>query len=69
MGDMADWIIENGLCDDEEPLYDYGGAKACRNCGEGGLHWENLGTRGLPQWVLCKESGQMHDCKVRPYNA
>ena len=66
MGDMADYI--NDPWDPDVPLHDYGGVKACRCCGKGGLHWEDRDGK----WVLCGFAGfksVIHDCPVKPLPA
>ena len=63
MGEMADWVNDNGEI--EELLYGYGGTKSCRCCGKDGLHWVNSGTRRNTRWLLADSLG-IHQCKVNP---
>jgi len=60
MGDIADWIIEEGEMAD---LWDNGYYRGitCKYCGKNGLRWENLGTQEKPKWRLFNSKG-IHLC-------
>jgi hypothetical protein len=60
MGDMADWVNDNGEI--ENLLYGPGGSIACRYCGTSGLHWENIGTKLHPIWRLFDDQCVIHSC-------
>lgn len=60
MGDMADWIIDNGI---DELIYDNGGFVSCKYCNEDYLHWENIDGK----WRLANEKCVIHKCK--PYES
>ena len=60
MGDIADWMLDQAL---EQGLYEYGGLKTCRCCGQSDLHWGQLDNG---KWVLVTASGQLHHCPVNP---
>lgn len=64
MGDMADWIIENGELD---VLYDEGDEMACSYCGQCGLKWAMIAGRprsilNPPVYRLVDENGKVHSC-------
>jgi len=61
MGDMADWVNDNGMI--EDVLYGYEGTLKCKYCGKEGLSWYNLGSRGKPNWRLQEEDGTIHECE------
>ncbi len=63
MGDMADWINDNGMLD--ELLYGSGGTKSCKYCGKGDLSWSNIGSRNHPIWRLC-DGNLVHNCPINP---
>jgi len=69
MGDMADFIIDQGMNawsyddDDEFPMDKDGvmlvnNQHRCRYCGCGGLHWANT----LHGWRLAASTGKIHSC-------
>ena len=65
MGDMADWVNDNGFWailtgeDQEEPT-----PVKCRNCNEDNLHWETSPDDG--KWRLYDSTCKIHKCPVRP---
>lgn len=64
MGEMADWINENGEWDEllngreSNPL-----PHTCKYCGLEGCYWCNIGTENSPKWRLIEPNGQIHTCK------
>lgn len=56
---MADYTLD---CMDDDILYEFGGTRTCRCCGQDGLIWEKT-IKG--KWVLCGEKG-IHQCPVKP---
>jgi len=62
MSDMVDYLFESeftpNLEDGEQPLYEYGGMKSCRRCGESGLSWMSVDGK----WRLGAD-GIEHRCK------
>ena len=61
MGDITDSIIQGYTFDNG--LYEYGGTKRCRYCGEGGLHWDLTNER---RYRLANSSGVWHTCRAYP---
>jgi hypothetical protein len=65
MGEMADWINDNGFFamlmgeDILEPSL-----VMCRNCGEGNLHWDISPDNN--KWRLYDRNCKLHNCPVRP---
>ncbi len=69
MADMADYyldlafnVYEDEREDDDGPARFW---KACRCCGAGLLHWENLDGK----WRLFDESRRLHECSKVPLPA
>ena len=66
MGDMADWIIENGIDDCVYDLDLHDGfemrSKRCKYCGKDGFVWINQGTKKSPRWRLMTKTGKLHSC-------
>jgi hypothetical protein len=64
MGDMADFIIENGILsqfyEDPDPRE---GTTTCKYCSEDILVWGNIGSKKKPIWRLHNEDGTLHSCK------
>ena len=59
MGDIADWLIEQGM----DSLYEYGGTISCRCCGAKDLHWARFENG---RWLLVDDECKLHECPVNP---
>ena len=73
MGEMADMLMDQIMCDDlyydnvmyEEESDSYIGSGHrqrkplyCRFCGQGPLLWDRTSNR----WIMCENDGSIHDC-------
>jgi hypothetical protein len=58
MGDIADWVTDNGELDYLE------NGVTCRYCKEDGFWWVNVGTKRKPVWRL-SDGENLHQCPAR----
>jgi 3-methyladenine DNA glycosylase Tag len=65
MGDMTDWIIENGMMFDEEYERefddDFSIGKICKYCGKSGLQWKQINNK----WRLYDLDNNLHCCLLK----